>query len=149
MKYALLIFAFAIFSISSSYARSIKSFSDSQALLTISAFMIDTASDSPSSYRISDKKLKLKDTSACVDVNASVVIKEVKNAINGVLRLYPDEELPVDEAISDLTDYLENSSYKMCIIYQDNSLVKMKTIYFFDSSDKKHVKVDTVLASLE
>lgn len=148
MKYALIFFALFIFSLSS-YARSIKSFSDSQALITISAFMIDTASDSSSSFRISDQKLKLKDTSSCVDVNASAVLTEVMIAINGALRLYPDEELPVDEAISDLTDYLGNNSYKKCVLFQDNSHIKVKTVYFFDSSDKLHVKVDSVLSSLE
>lgn len=148
MKYAILFCVLSTFS-SITHARSIKSFSDSQAITTISEFMMDSASDTTSSYRFSDKKLKLKDTSSCVDVNASDVIKEVENAIKNVLRYYPDEELPVEEAISDLTDYLENNSYKKCIVFQTIKKQSVRSVYFFDSRDVKHVKVDTITLALE
>ncbi len=155
MKYAFLFLVLSLASISSSYAepeapvlptpaRNIESFSDSQALITISEFMTDNAEDMPSSNRISDKKLRLKDTSECTSVNASAVVKEVESAIRKVMRLYPDEDLPVDEALSDLSSYLENKTYKKCMIDQSNKQMKMNTVYFFDSSDKKHVKVDTI-----
>ena len=148
MKYAFFIFSFFIFS-QSSFARSINSFSDSQALSTIAEFMMDSASDSISSKLISDKKIKIKDGQACTLVNANDVIKAVESAINTVLRLYPDEELPVEEAISDLRDYLQNKTYHKCSFFQTKSHSSFSGEYFVDSSDKIHVKVDTVIVSLE
>lgn len=143
MKYAFLLFALLISS--PSYARSITSFNDSQALLTIAQFMRDNADDLASSSRISDKKMKIKDLSNCEVVNPSVVIKEVQTAIKNVLRMFPDEELPLEEAMADLSEYIGTAPLKHCKIVQENQYKKIFVSYFFDANDKIHVKVDTVI----
>ncbi|MGZ3790547.1 MAG: hypothetical protein ACXVLQ_18670 [Bacteriovorax sp.] len=140
MKYALCFFVLAF----TAKASTIHSFSDSQALMTIAQFMVDSASDTPTSSRISDEKLNLKDTSKCVDVSSAIVIKEVESAIKNVFHFYPDEELPIEEALADLSDYLKKKTYKECTLYQKSDLLLIKTLYFFDSEDKKHIKVDTI-----
>lgn len=145
MKCAFLFFAILI-SISStpSMARTITSFSDSQALMTVAQFMIDNAEDMPISSRISDKKLKVPDPSICEAVSSEKVLKEVSSAIKIVLRLYPDEELPIEEAMEDLRDYISPGPLKKCTVTQSNQYKKINVSYFFDSTDKIHVKVDTI-----
>ncbi len=144
MKYAFCVL-FALFLINTnSYAQTIKSFSDSPALISIAEFMEDSASDMKTSYRISDKKLKFKDTSTCQIVPKSAVLKEVESAVKKVLRLYPDEELPFEDALNDLADYLVDSSYKKCVIAGSNLVKEVSSVYFFNGSDNIHVKVDTI-----
>lgn len=144
MKYALLFFLFAITYSTQTFARTINSFNDSPAIITIAQFMLDNAEDMPSSVRISDKKLILKDTSCCIDVTSGDIEKEVQAAIKTVLRLYPDEELPIAEALNDLSDYAGTGPLKKCMLLQNNDHQLLKTIYFFDGRDQVHVKVDTI-----
>jgi len=145
MKYAFLLLALCTFIPSPSYANPITSFNDSQAILTIAQFMRDNADDMPTSSRISDKKIKIKDPSTCEVVNPSVVIKEVHTAIKSVLRMFPDEELPLEEAMDDLKKYVGTGPLRHCKLVQENQHKKIFVSYFFDSTDKIHVKVDTVV----
>ncbi|MDD4975731.1 MAG: hypothetical protein PHY93_15345 [Bacteriovorax sp.] len=144
MKYA---FLFLVLSFSYStpmLAATIKSFNDSQSILTIAEFMIDSAEDMAIQVRISDKKLILKDTSNCTAVTSAEVQNIVESAINSIFKLYPDEELPVEEALSDLIDYLGTTPLKKCDIFQSNDRMKLAGVYIFDSSNQVHVKVDTI-----
>lgn len=142
MKYAFLIL-FSAFSFSS-YARTINSFNDSQAIVTIANFMFENAEDLPVSTRISDKKLKLDDTSNCKTATTSEILNEVWMALNTVLKFYPDEELPTEEALNDLADYLGNDTYKKCTVFQSNNHLLVSSTYFFNTTDTTHVKVDTI-----
>jgi hypothetical protein len=142
MKYA---FLFLIISFSqSTFASHIKSFNDSQAILTIAQFMIDNAEDMPTSVRLSDVKLKVKDEAACTVVTPAEVLKEVHSAIKKVLKLYPDEELPLEEAMSDLLDYLGPGPLSKCIGNQEKFQGTVQVVYFYDSTDSIHVKVETI-----
>lgn len=144
MKYALL-FLFILFSnLQPSYAKNIKSFSDSTALTNIAQFMIESSEDLPVSNRISDMRLVVKDTSSCVQVNKEAVINDVGSAIFNVLRFYPDEELPIEEALSDLSDYLKSDSYFKCVYSQNNIQALKSVTYYFDIKNEIHVKVDTI-----
>lgn len=149
MKYALLFLALFFSVAIKSQARTIHSFHDSQALMTIAQFMIDNAEDMRNSIRISDKKLTIKDASTCTVVSSKEVIKTVDAAILAILRLYPDEELPVDEALSDLADYLGTGPLTKCNILQKNERMKINAIYFFDKTNDIHVKVDTVTLAFQ
>jgi hypothetical protein len=106
--------------------------------------MVDNAEDMPVSSRISDKKLKVPDLSICETVSSEKVLKEVASAIKSVLRLYPDEELPIEEAMEDLKDYVGAGPLKKCTVTQANQHKKIVVSYFFDAKDKIHVKVDTI-----
>jgi hypothetical protein len=106
--------------------------------------MVDNAEDMPIQVRISDKKLVLKDTSKCKAVTSAQVRSIVESAINSIFKLYPDEELPVEEALSDLLDYLGTAPLKKCDISQSNDHMKVNSVYIFDSSNQVHVKVDTI-----
>ncbi len=144
MKYALL-FLFILFSnLPLSYAKNIKSFNDSIALTSIAQFMIDSSEDLPVSNRISDTKLAIKDTLACVAVDKQVVINDVSNAIFNVLRFYPDEELPIEEALNDLSDYLSSDRYLKCVYSQNNIQLVRSVTYYMDAKNEIHVKVDTI-----
>jgi len=142
MKYAFLVFA--ILFVQSSFAVTITSFNDSPALLNVLEFIKDSASDLPVSNRISEKKMAVADSSKCIEVKAPVVLHEVEVAIQNVLRYYPDEELPLDEAYDDLTTLLGVHSFKKCTFFYTNEKMKMKTVYFENAIGSVHIKVDTI-----
>lgn len=147
MKYAFFILASLILlSSHSAYSqdRAITSFKDSEALLTIAEFMRENAEDLKVSFRISDKKLKVLKTDACISVTGQAVIKDVQSAVNTFLRLFPDEELPLEEAFSDLSVYLGNSRLKKCDVSRTDNQKQVQTAYYYDESDKIHIKVDTI-----
>lgn len=145
MKYAFFMCALILFNNPSAKARAaITSFNDSPALMTIAQFMMDNAEDMPVSSRISDKKLKVMSGTVCEVVNAHTVVSEVESAINKMLRVYPDEELPVEEALSDLEIYVGQNSLKKCKVTQTNDHKKINVSYFYDSKDVIHIKIDTV-----
>ena len=140
MKYAFLFLASLLLNSPSLYAHPINSFDESQAIVNISHFMVDSTEDMPVSVRISDKKLSIADVSTCKDVAASDVVNEVSLAIKNVLRFYPDEELPIEDALNDLADYLGTETYKKCIFLQNNTHQNLRAAYFFNSKNIKHVK---------
>ena len=149
MKYALTFFVlsfFALINATKADASTIKSFQDSNALTTIAEFLLDSTSDLPPEFHISDKKIKLTDTSSCTDgIDASVPLKEVQSAIKTVLRRFPDEDLPVEDAINDLTDYLDHQTFKKCIIYSaTKDRASVRTSYYVSANDKIQLKVDTI-----
>jgi hypothetical protein len=142
MKYAFLVFS--ILFIQTSFAVTITSFNDSPALLNILEFIKDSASDLKISNRISEKKMIIADPAKCVQAKAPVVLNEIEGAIQNVLRYYPDEELPIDEAYDDLITLLGSHNFKKCTFYYANEKIKMKTVYFENAADSVHIKVDTI-----
>ena len=76
--------------------------------------MYDVSEDMPSSYRLTDKKINVKDFSKCTTVDADAVLDDVESSIKKVLRYYPDEDVPFEQAIVDLEDYL-------CLLYTSPS----------------------------
>lgn len=58
---------------------------------------------------------------------------------------YPDEELPYEEALSDMEDYLDNQDYKRYDIDQNFfSDHDRKSIYFQSLDDKIHLRMDII-----
>jgi len=147
MKYTLT-FLFSFFALTYSHdssARTITRFRDSVALSTIAQFMYDSAEDIPQSIKLSDKKMNIKDTKKCVTVSATVVKEEVSKAISKILRFYPDEDLPFEEALNDLEDYLDHQNFKKCAMEKVTPESRILTSYFLDKHDLIHVRLDTTL----
>ena len=147
MKYAFL-FLFSFLLNSKNSFASIKSFKDSQSLTEISQFMQDNLEDLPVAYRIGDKKLKSPPTNNCTEVTPDSIIKDVVNAIKVELRRFPDEELPVEDAINDLKEYLGDQTFKKCIFdYQSYEHLNIRTTYYLNRDNSVHVNVDIITLS--
>jgi hypothetical protein len=143
-KYAFFVLAFVLSSLPSSYARTIDSFNDSLAITAIAQFMLDNAEDMPASNRISDARYKINDKSSCEVVSPSDALKEVESIIKSILRFFPDEELPVEEAITDLKNYLGSDSLTKCTFNKTNQYKTHKVQYFSDAGNVIHLRVDTI-----
>lgn len=151
MKYALSIFCLsfiAAFSTNAS-ARSITSIHQSESIKAISVFMYDAGEDIPGSIRMSDKKINLTDTSKCIDVTSQDILDEVNKAIKKVMRFYPDEELPFEEALLDMEDYLDYQAYKKCIFIDNNTTSRVTSSYYLNSDDKIHLRLDNITLTAE
>lgn len=150
MKYALFLFiAFVSLNSHVASARVITSFRDSDAITGIAQFMYDVSEDMPSSYRLSDKKINLKDFSKCTTVKADDVMSDVESSIKKVLRYYPDEDVPFEQALVDMEDYLDHTSFKKCKFEKKNAQSKVVSTYYVDATDKIHLRVDNVLLTAE
>jgi hypothetical protein len=151
MKYAFSVFILSIFVTFSSNAnaRSITSFRDSQAILAVAQFMYDVAEDMPVSTRIGDRKLNLKDFSKCTEVSSDEVYNDVEEAIKKVLRFYPDEDIPFEQALVDLEDYIDHKMYKKCNFEKKNAQSKVISAYYVDTSDKIHLRLDNITLTAE
>lgn len=141
MKYAFFIFALFILG-QSVQAAPVTSFNDSDAIITITQFMNDVKEDLPNAVTLSDKKMVIKDVSSCLEVTADNVLDETLKGIKKVLRFYPDEELPIEEAVADLESYIGKKSYSRCLFEKTTREHIIRTIYFFDAKDKIHLRVD-------
>lgn len=150
MKYALSILAFAFLSVSTeASARTITAFRDSDAITTIAQFMYDVAEDVPVSFKLSDKKINIKDFSQCTEVDAAKVLDHVESSIKKVLRYYPDEDVPFEQALIDMEDYLDGRTYKKCVFEKKSAQSKTVSTYYTDLSNKIHLRLDNLLLSVE
>lgn len=150
MKYALFILFTVLVSVSTeASARTITSFRDSDAISTIAQFMYDVAEDVPVSFKLSDKKINIKDFSQCTDVEASKVLDHVESSIKKVLRYYPDEDVPFEQALIDMEDYLDGRTYKKCVFEKKSAQSKIVSTYYADVSNKIYVRLDNVALTAE
>lgn len=150
MKYAFLfLFLSTTLMSASASARTITSFKDSDAITAVAQFMYDVAEDLPVSSRLTDKKIVIKDYSRCTDVDASLVLEDAEAAIKRVLRFYPDEDIPFEQAIVDLEDYLDHKTFKKCLFEKKTSQSRIKSTYYVDASNKIHLRLDNVALTAE
>jgi hypothetical protein len=150
MKYAFSIFTVLIIALNPSCAsaRTIYSFKDSDAIMTVAQFVYDVAEDVRVASKLTDKKVYV-DLSKCADVGASDVLSDVESSINRVLRFYPDEDIPFEQAFLDLEDYLDNRVYKKCSFHEKSSHSETVSTYYTDVSDKIHLRLDNVALTIE
>jgi cell division protein FtsX len=132
------------FGLSASTFRHIQSFQDSSSISSIAQFLKDASEDVSVSTRISDKKMKVRDIELCTSSTSQKALKEAEIVIKSVLKLYPDEELPFEEALGDLENYLDNREFTRCTITQIKSNNKIQSIYYFDYLDEVHLKLDII-----
>ena len=147
MKYALSILSLSFFIATFSTdvsARSITSFRQSDAITAVAQFMYDVGEDIPESTRLTDKKINLKDLSKCQDVTSQEVLEDVDSAIRKVMRFYPDEDVPFEEALIDMEDYLDHQSYKKCSLIKRRDQSLVRSSYYLNSDDKIHLRLDNI-----
>lgn len=152
MKYALSIFCMSFFIATFSIdagARTITSIHQSESIKAIAVFMYDAGEDIPGSIRMSDKKINLTDISKCTDVTSQDVLDEVDKAIRKVMRFYPDEELPFEEALLDMEDYLDYQAYKKCTLIDKKTQSSVTSSYYLNSDDKIHLRLDNIALTAE
>jgi hypothetical protein len=138
MKYA---FFFLFLSISNVlHARSITSFNDSNALLSVAVFMEDASEDLPQATFINDNKHSL-DSSSCELVSAASIYSDVEKAVKKIARFYPDEDIPFYEALVDLEDYLDQRSYYKCQTIKNQSSVKLIKTFYVDQKNEVYLTV--------
>ena len=148
MKYALFIWSILFFIHSAQSAEpsatSIHSFKQSKAILTLVQFMNEVKEDLPEAVLLSDKKLKITQPENCEEVPAHVVLSETLKGIKKVIRFYPDEELPLEEAYADLENYIGSKTYTKCVIERIAREQKIKTYYYLNTLDRKAVRMDII-----
>jgi hypothetical protein len=152
MKYALSLLCLSFYIATSSIdasARTITSFRQSESITTIAEFMYDAGEDIPVSTRMTDKKINLKDTSKCVTVTSQEVLEDVDTAIRKIMRFYPDEELPFEEALIDMEDYLDHQTFKKCILIKKRAQSLVRSSYYLNSDDKIHLRLDNITLMAE
>lgn len=140
MKYAA--FIFTLFLITSLQARTIFSFNDSMAIQSISNMLVEDAEDLHVSYRISDTKNNIKDTSKCEKVDSNIALQSFKEAMDSVLKIFPDEEIPYHEALNDMNDYLDNAPLTLCKFIRPGIETQVVTLYFFNLKSKIYLRID-------
>lgn len=143
MKYAFIILSLLIsFNI---FAKNIQSLNDSDAIVQISMFMNENHEDFASIVKISDKKINVPNKIIPSVVHASDVLNAYQQSFRIIMSKYPDEELPYEEALSDMEDYLDNQDYKRYDIDQNFfSDHDRKSIYFQSLDDKIHLRMDII-----
>ena len=145
MKVAIFFIFFVLsFGVSANTFRHIQSFQDSASISSIAQFLKDASEDVSVSTRISDKKMKVRDFELCTPASSQKALKEAEVVIKSFLRLYPDEELPFEEALGDLENYLDNREFTRCTIVQIKSNKKIQSIYYYDFLDEVHLKLDVI-----
>lgn len=146
MKYAFSVLITLLISTNSpeASARTIYSFCDSEAITTLAQFMYDVAEDIPVSTRITDKKINIKDFSKCTAASSSEVLADIEKSVKRVLRFYPDEEVPFEQALLDFEDYLDNKAYRRCTFENEFAQSSTQTTYYTDVNDKIHLRLDSV-----
>lgn len=143
MKYAA--FLVSVFLFTTLHAQVIYNFQQSNAIQTVISALSENAEDLPNSYRVSDKKFLVEDISHCLSVPASNALMSFKTAMDSLLRIFPDEEIPYEEALNDMRDYLGVDPLIVCKYLHSDELRTIITLYYFDKSDKIHLRVDNIV----
>lgn len=149
MKYAHFVFILSALFIQAAHARSVTSFKKSDSLTAIAQFLYEVGPDLPSSVKLSDRKVSEIDFQRCVLVSTEVVLDDAEKSIRQVLRYFPDEEVPFEEALTDLEDYLDNQSFYQCFFHKTAKHFSVNSTYYVDASDRIHLRLDKITPAQE
>ena len=122
----------------------IKSLKDSQALTSVREFMASVHEDLETYYVINERNLKLPAKHTCVFKTKAEVVRIVTKSIMHTLKLYPDEELPVEEAVNDLKGYLRAETYEVCTFTRVVKDEKFEHSLFYSQSGTFYLRLDFV-----
>ncbi|MCK6596336.1 MAG: hypothetical protein L6Q33_14140 [Bacteriovoracaceae bacterium] len=122
--------------------RELTSLSQSESFTTIREFMAEVHEDLESYYLISDKNFKLPPEAVCVSKTKAEVVRTLTKSIMHTLKLYPDEELPVSEAVEDLKLYLYEANYKTCTYSKVTRGLRVERALFYFSNARLAVRLD-------
>ncbi len=114
----------------------------SQSLNEVRDFMTQVREDLESYFLIYDHPIKSGSDVECFERSKSEVLKSVSKAIFLTLKLYPDEELPVDEALSDLKGYLKEATYMECVSTKKLTNKKIENHVFSSKSGRFFIRLD-------
>jgi hypothetical protein len=140
MKYAALFISLLL--ITSVQARTIYNINQSNALQVISNMLSEDAEDLGTSFQFTDKAITIKDVSKCTQVESKVALLSFKEAMDSVLKTFPDEPIPYDEALVDMKDYLGTAPLTLCKFLRAGLETEVLTLYFFNLSSKTHLRID-------
>lgn len=149
MKYAFLFLFLSLSLIAPAQSRTITSFKKSDAITTIAQFMYEAGGDLQEQIRISDRKIASVNYKECKLVATEVVIDHALSSIKEVLRYYPDEDLPFEEAISDFEDYFDSQVFHSCSFVKRTKNSTINSIYYVDTSDRIHLRIDKITPLLD
>lgn len=135
--------------ITDAHARHITSFKKSDALLNLTQFMYEVGPDMAENVRLSDRKVSVIRFEECSIVTSDDVLDLTARYIKKVIRYYPDEDIPFEEALMDLENYLDYREYHKCLIEKRHKNSKVESIYFADKSNKIHLRIDKITPILE
>lgn len=121
-----------------------RSLKDSSSLTIVREFMTSVRADLESYYVINDRHLKLPAKHICTMKTKADVVRLVTKSIMHTLKLYPDEELPVEEAILDLKSYLRADTYEMCTFSRVVKEEKYEHTLFYSQSGTFYLRLDFI-----
>lgn len=149
MKYAFFaLFTFASL-IANAQSRTITSFKKSDAITTIAQFMYEVSGDLQEQVRISDRKIANVNYKECKLVSVDAVLDDVLSSIKQVIRYYPDEDLPFEEAIVDFEDYFDSQVFHSCSFMKKAKNSMINSVYYVDTSDRIHLRIDKITPILD
>lgn len=122
----------------------IKTLKDSPSLTIVREFMAEVRADLETYYVVSDRNLKLPAKHLCTVKTKAEVVRIITKSIMHTLKLYPDEELPVSEAIADLKSYLRAETYEMCTFSKVVKEEKYDHSLFYSQSGTFYLRLDFV-----
>lgn len=122
----------------------VNSLKDSPSIGVVRDFMNEVHNDLETYYVINERNLKLPTKHQCFAKNKSEVVRFVTKSIMHTLKMYPDEELPVVEAIADLKKYLKADSYEMCTFTRIIKEEKYEHSLFYSLDGTFYLRLDFV-----
>lgn len=122
----------------------LRNLKDSSALTEVRDFMTSVRADLESYYIISDRNLKLPARHVCVYKTKAEVLRTVTKSIMHTLKLYPDEELPVEEAVNDLRSFLRAETYEVCTFSRVVKEEKIEHTLFYSQSGTFYLRLDFI-----
>ncbi|PIR28617.1 MAG: hypothetical protein COV38_15195 [Bdellovibrionales bacterium CG11_big_fil_rev_8_21_14_0_20_38_13] len=109
----------------------------SRALFEVISAIEAARYDLPVSYEVRESELPLKPEN-CKEVDAVDVVLAFEDMVSSFQEVFPDDELPYEQAISDFSDMVGNNVYVRCEASNSDMRDNMKVISFksVDSSFK-------------
>jgi hypothetical protein len=148
MKYALLIFSI-LFSFNI-FSREINFLSQSSSINEVISYMNDNREEFASYYKLSDKAFEIKNYEGCVVVSDKEIIRDFQKSFKLILSKFPDEELPFNDALMDLENYLDHQSYYQCSKVGSNSNGDKVEVHYYQSLNKEiHLRIDNIAPANE
>lgn len=149
MKYAFVFLFLFLSLIDIAQSRTVTSFKKSDAITTIAQFMYEVSGDLQEQIRISDRKIASVNYKECKLVTTDIVLDDVLSSIKHVLRYYPDEDLPFEEAIIDFEDYLDSQVFHSCSFIKKTKNSMIQSVYYVDATDRIHLRIDKIAPLLD
>lgn len=138
MTRALFILSFMVFTFHSQAA----GFRDAKALRYIIATMNEASSDLNTFYRLSDKKYQIPQSAQCLPSSSQEAYDYGKKAIDHFIEFYSDEDLPYDQALGELAEFLSFGVTQKCRYVVKNRDFSVDTNVFISEGSELNFVVE-------